>query len=243
LQRSFFGGTVSLEDACLVPYPKGVAGEEVIDAERRRRAAGKGALPWSPRERGGIMALGGTLAGYVADSIPLVSQFRETTRLKRELESVAEDEDDLHEVAEVVSIRRRELWTTAASVVAGIGVFVGFMVHYGLLNVMMAGDSHAAGHRNIPDMAMDSENLEVEDEHSGENKASNEADSGESQSGLQQFGYAGAALEVLAQQMAREGLTLGEYPPPPRPSPSSQPQEQSRPLDVDVEVELVDRVH
>jgi sorting and assembly machinery component 37 len=138
LQKSFFGGTVSLEDAYLISPSASSAGSVPADEadreiERIRRARGKGILPWSPPDRGGIAALGGLLMSNIADSIPLLSQFRQTTRLKRELQSMAENEEEMEEVKGIVSGQRKELLAAAATVVLGVGMFVGYTFYYGIL--------------------------------------------------------------------------------------------------------------
>lgn len=137
LQKSFFGGSVTLEDA----------------------QAGKGALPWKSLSRGGLVAIAGILGSSIADSIPVLSQLRQSSRLKTELEKDADvDKEALKELA---SMDRRELYTTVGSIIAGLGLFVGFMFQQGLIS------------------------LRAEPQPEG----------------LHQYGEAGAALAVLAQQM------------------------------------------
>lgn len=123
LQRTIYGRGVTLEEAGL----KGVQGEAEI------RARGKGVLPWQLPDNGGLGAVGAAFITNLADSIPVVSQFRKENRIQKEMESEAENEEDLAAIAELATYKRRELFLNIGSVIAGVGLFIGFMVHQGLI--------------------------------------------------------------------------------------------------------------
>lgn len=124
----------------------------------------------------------------MADSIPGISQLRHAKRLERELESTAEDEQDRYEASKVVSLYRRELWTTTAAVIGGVGLMVGYMFYYGLLAPLFGGEGlqQHGYHGSAPGRG----SREKEDE-------SDEADRPETATPLAQFGDLGAALEAL----------------------------------------------
>lgn len=189
LQRSYFNGPTTLEDAYLIT-PSSLSSEEAEkERERRRRSNGKAALPWSPPDRGGLLALGGILASSMADSIPGISQLRHAKRLERELESVAEDEQDRYEAAKVVSLYKRELWITTAALLGGVSLMLGYMFHYGLLAPLFGGE--APQQHSYHGSARGRGSREKEDE-------SGEADSTETATTpLAQLGDLGAALEAL----------------------------------------------
>jgi len=213
LQRSYFNGAVTLEDAYLTNYSS-LSGEEAEkERERRRRANGKAALPWSPPDRGGFLALGGILASNMADKVPGISQFLHARRLERELQSVAEDEEERYEAAKTVSLYRRELWTTATAVIGSVGLMVGYMFYHGLLSPLIGGDGtqeqsyHGSGYEH--------ESQENEENNDGDDKQ-------ETATPLAQFGDLGAALQALPQSWT------GPLPPPQPPVPA---------VEVDVEVD------
>lgn len=188
LQRSYFNGPATLEDAYLTT-PSPLSSEEAEkERGRRMRANGKAALPWSPPDRGGLFALGGIVASSMADSIPGISQLRHAKRLERELESTAEDEEDRYEAAKVVSHYRRELWTTTAAVIGGVGLMLGYMFHYGLLAPLYGGEGPQQ--HSYHGSARGRGSRENEDEN-------DEGDKPETATPFEQFGDLGAALEAL----------------------------------------------
>lgn len=194
LQRAYFNGPVTLEDA-YITKSSSLSGEEAEkERERRRRTNSKAALPWSPPDRGSLLALGGILVSSVADSIPGISQLRHAKRLERELESTAEDEQDRYEAAKVVSLYRRELLTTTAAVIGGVGLMVGYMLHYGLLAPLFGGEGPQQPSYHGLARERGSRENEAESVEGDEPVAKTEPGPG-----LGQFGEAGAALEVLAQ--------------------------------------------
>jgi sorting and assembly machinery component 37 len=203
LQRSYFNGAVSLEDAYLTTSST-LSGEEAEkERERRRRASGKAALPWSPPDRGGVLALGGILASNVADTIPGISQLRHAKRLERELESTAEDEEERYEAVKTVAIYRRELWITTAAVIGAVGLMVGYMFHYGLLAPLIGGED--TQEHSYHGSAYGHGSQENEDEYVDED------DREETATPLAQFGDLGAALEALPRSWTGP-------PPPPVPA-------------------------
>jgi hypothetical protein len=128
MQLSFYGGRVKLEDAYLGPNP--ASGQR----EKEKTDAGKGTLPWSPPlDRSSISALANALGSSIAGSIPVVSQLRQTNRLKEELEVDVEDEEEREDIKQAAAAQKREILTAATSVVVSIGAFVGFSLWYGVL--------------------------------------------------------------------------------------------------------------
>ncbi len=202
LQRSYFNGAVTLEDAYLTTSSS-LSGEEAEkERERRRRANGKAALPWSPPERGGLLALGGILASNMADKIPGISQLRHARRMERELESAAEDEEEIYEATKAVSLYRRELWATTAAVMGAVGLMVGYMFHYGHLASFIGGEG--TQEHGYHGSAFGNGTNEDEDDN-------DEDDSPRTTTPLAQFGDLGAALEALPPSWT--------VPPPPPQSP------------------------
>jgi len=192
LQRSYFNGPVTLEDAYLITSTSPSGEEAEKERERRRRANGKAALPWSPPDRGGLLALGGILASSIADSIPGISQLRNAKRLERELESVAEDEQDIYEAAKVVSLYRRELWTTTTAVIGGVGLMVGYMFYYGLLERLFGGEGPQQP--NYHGSVRGGGSREEEDKGDESDRPETTA------TPLAQLGDLGAALEALPEE-------------------------------------------
>lgn len=141
-QRLFFGGAVALADA-------GLALPEVADAERERRARGKGALPWTRDENGGLLAVGAVLVAHVADSIPVVAQLVRARRMQEAVERAAEEDpeagDELALAQHRIEARRREVYVAVGSVVAGLGLFVGFMFQQGILAALGGGGGKSRG--------------------------------------------------------------------------------------------------
>lgn len=121
LQKSFFGGSVGLKDAGIGKM-----------SEESRREMGKGALPWAPSATGGIASIAGIIGTNIADSMPVVSHFRQSARLRAELDKDADEEEE-EAVDALASMERRELYATMGSIVAGIGLFAGFLLQQGFL--------------------------------------------------------------------------------------------------------------
>lgn len=202
LQRSWFNGSVTLEDAYLTLPSSSLssltAEEAEKEQERRRRAHGKAALPWKEPDRGSLVALGRIVANEIADSLPVISHLRYAKRLKKELESEAEDDEEREDAREVVGVYRKEVWVTTASVIGSVGLLVGYMAWYGLLGNLLGGvDEDADG-----DGDGDADGDGNGDGDPGQGKKNTEqADTMTDSGGLAQYGDAGAALEVLAQKL------------------------------------------
>lgn len=79
-----------------------------------------------------MMALAKTLGSSIVDSFPVVSHLRHKDRLKVELEG-AVGEEERKALEEAAAMQRREIFTSATSIVLSIGVFVGFTLWYGVL--------------------------------------------------------------------------------------------------------------
>lgn len=130
LQRLFFAGVVTSEDAY-----------RSVVSESKKRAVAQSQLPWKSPSHPTISALAGTFVSSLGDKLPLISSLRETATLKRQLNAETEnaDDEDKDAVASYVSARRREVWTTAATVAVGLGVFVGFVSYYNVYKVAPLG--------------------------------------------------------------------------------------------------------
>jgi sorting and assembly machinery component 37 len=129
LQSTIYG-RVTLEDAGLTS----VHDEAVL------RARGKGMLPWKAPDNGGLAAVGAAFATNLVDSIPIVSQFRRENRIEKEMESEAENDEERQAVAELAAYKRRELFMNIGSVIAGVGLFIGFIFQQGLIAIGSAAE-------------------------------------------------------------------------------------------------------
>ncbi|PGH33523.1 hypothetical protein GX50_03680 [[Emmonsia] crescens] len=92
-------------------------------------------LPWRAPEQVSLGAVGKRALEGIVDSIPIVRQIRANTRLQR---AGAEAQGGLEErelVAKVATVQRRELYASIATVLAGLGMFVGYVLYTGLIHI------------------------------------------------------------------------------------------------------------
>jgi hypothetical protein len=120
MQLSFYGGGVKLEDAYLGPS---------LASERQgeKPSARNGALPWSPPDRISVCAHIGALCSTAAESIPFVSDLRQTNRIKNERDLEKEEKDQ-----GAALVRKREHFISSASIILSISSIVGFTLWYSL---------------------------------------------------------------------------------------------------------------
>lgn len=133
LQRRFFGGPVSVEDAMYTEDD--TAGKDEAQVERSKRARGKGTLPWSAPERGGLLVIGSLLLDNVLDSIPLIGQIRASNRLTRAAEDSDMTEQEKQQVQAIATTRRKELFSQIVTVGTGISAFVGYLFYTGIISL------------------------------------------------------------------------------------------------------------
>jgi sorting and assembly machinery component 37 len=130
-QRMFFGGPVTLTDACLTPES---------EEERERRVRGKGGLPWVKDSNEGLLAIGGVLAAHIVDSLPVISDLIKARKVQKIIEKAVEEDpeadEQLAEMHDRVVARRRDIYVTVGTVAVGVGLFVGFMFQNGIWAVL-----------------------------------------------------------------------------------------------------------
>lgn len=122
--KSVFGGPVTLDDAFLTRL-----GDSEED-ERRKRARGKGHLPWKAPDNMDFLGVGGSFVSSLADSLPLVGQLRRDARSRHY---------DVKSSPEVSGSAWQNL-TIFGSLVAGVGLIAGIMFNQGLLSLGSAED-------------------------------------------------------------------------------------------------------
>lgn len=91
-------------------------------------------LPWRAPDRLSVGGIGKRVLEGMADSVPILQQLRASQRLQKAgQETVEGEEQDL--VVEVAKARRREVYASAATVITGLGMFVGYLFHIGYLQI------------------------------------------------------------------------------------------------------------
>lgn len=83
-------------------------------------------LPWQAPERISLGGIGLRALEGVADTIPVVRDIRAGSRIQRFSRDMAVDEERAA-VMKVVKVQRRELYTSAATVLAGIGLLAWYV--------------------------------------------------------------------------------------------------------------------
>ncbi|OJD14367.1 hypothetical protein AJ78_05272 [Emergomyces pasteurianus Ep9510] len=95
-------------------------------------------LPWRAPGQVSLAAVGKRALEGIADSIPIVREIRANARLQR---AAAEEGlghwEERELVATVARVQRRELYTSIATVLAGLGMFVGYVLYTGLVHIEM----------------------------------------------------------------------------------------------------------
>ncbi|KAK2747369.1 hypothetical protein FQN55_005118 [Onygenales sp. PD_40] len=93
-------------------------------------------LPWRAPEKISLGAVGMRALEGIADATPILRELRASSRLQR-ASAEAEAGEERALVEQVAKARRREVYTSMAAVVAGIGVFVGYLVHSGIVQFQL----------------------------------------------------------------------------------------------------------
>ncbi|KAI9870360.1 MAG: hypothetical protein M1830_004339, partial [Pleopsidium flavum] len=145
LRGSFFGGPVRIEDA--LSTRDGPAGADEAEAERNKRAKGKGPLPWLAPERGGLTTIGSLLLSNILDSIPLIDQLRASNRLTLAANESNLTEQEKAQVQAIATARRRELFSQVITVGAGISAFVGYLFYTGIVSLPGEEEEMVAGEK------------------------------------------------------------------------------------------------
>ncbi|KAI9810177.1 MAG: hypothetical protein M1827_006623 [Pycnora praestabilis] len=169
LRQTFYGGAVNVEDA--LPSSRNINSQDSAQQERDQRARGKLMLPWLVPESEGLLGIGSLLVENIADSIPIISQFRTASRLRDAHLADALTDEDKSQVKASDKALRRELLTQIATVTVGVSAFVGYLFYTGIVSIS-----------------------------SGEAEADNQEE-GIERANLGDMGEAGAALAALANQM------------------------------------------
>lgn len=260
--RSWFGAPATLGDAGLGSGspPRGPGGGEEADGEEERavgamgkgKGKGKGKLPWGvPMARNVPAMLLSETANHILDSIPLLSSFRSTARLRHDLESSVSDEDPSQkaEIQTLMTARNREILATAATVAGGVAAFVAFCAYYGILGRFVLGQGESESVRE-GDASSSSEGWETVPRTSSSrtsrtsrtSRARRGAGEEKKPSALvSQYGDAGGVLDVLFGGGGGGGggfeVPVGEE------ESSGMARYPTDNGEVDVEVELPDRTH
>ncbi|PVH84670.1 hypothetical protein DL98DRAFT_528107 [Cadophora sp. DSE1049] len=111
---------VTLEDAFLVS-----SSESELDV-RLKRLRGRNHLPWKPPYNRGALDVGSVFLSSLAESIPVVGQLSKSTRMKPH----GKGKED--EVQGASSWRYLGL---VGSVIAGLGMGIGYMLHQGIISI------------------------------------------------------------------------------------------------------------
>ncbi|KAG5295421.1 metaxin [Histoplasma ohiense] len=101
---------------------------------------GASSLPWRAPELVSLGAMGKRALEGVADSIPIVQQIRANARLQRACEQAQGPCEEKEIAAKVATMQRRELYTSIATVLAGLGMFVGYVLYAGFFQVEQAAE-------------------------------------------------------------------------------------------------------
>lgn len=123
LRENFFGSNITLEEAGLA-----------IEHENSARLLGKGKLPWKAPERGSLLSIAGVLGTNIMDQIPIISHLRQNQEIRASHEAEG-DEESRDAAREITSVRNKELLTTVGIIVAGVGLFMGFLFQQGVITV------------------------------------------------------------------------------------------------------------
>lgn len=112
--ENVFGGPVEAEEALLRN------GGDSTSAER------KGCLPWAVPKNSGAIGVGSVFLSSIADSIPVVGQLRRNTRMRQHGGKTLDDELQSSSWQSIAAI---------GSIVAGLGLAVGYMFQQGLISL------------------------------------------------------------------------------------------------------------
>ncbi|KAF4615628.1 hypothetical protein G7Y89_g15278 [Cudoniella acicularis] len=118
LGRTVFGGPVDISDAFLT---------KVNESEAETpKTKGSNPLPWRAPLNGGMVGVGGVFLSSMADSIPVIGQLRRNTRMRQHGGKTPGDE---------IQSSSWQSITIIGSLVAALGLAVGYMFHEGLISL------------------------------------------------------------------------------------------------------------
>ncbi|KAL2074277.1 hypothetical protein VTL71DRAFT_8055 [Oculimacula yallundae] len=118
-EKCFGKGSVGLEDAFLVQ-----GGKESELESRMKRLRGKGHLPWKQPYNRGAVDVGGVFLSGLAESVPVVGSWGRSTRMKSHGASTEEEDNSAW-----------RYWGLVGSVIAGLGMGVGYLLHSGVISL------------------------------------------------------------------------------------------------------------
>jgi sorting and assembly machinery component 37 len=125
LGASVFGPETTLADA----FPAKLGGS--VEDVREKRLRGRGLLPWRAPDNGGATGVGSTFLANAADSIPVVGQLRRNTRMRQSGGKTPDEEQT----------SSWQALTAIGSLVAGVGIAVGYALHSGLISFPLGGET------------------------------------------------------------------------------------------------------
>lgn len=117
LIASVYGPETTLADA--FPAKLGDSADDVLE----KRVRSRGILPWKSPDNGGVIGVGATFLASFADSLPVVGQLRRNTRMKQHGGKTPEQEQS----------GSWQTFTTVGSLITGVGLFIGYALHSGLI--------------------------------------------------------------------------------------------------------------
>jgi sorting and assembly machinery component 37 len=120
LSKTVFGLPVTVKDAFLK--------NPSLDDTRENRPRGQGPLPWKVPYNGGIIGVGGVFLSSMADSIPIVGQLRRNIRMRQHGGKTPDDD---------VQSPSWQSITAVGSMIAGVGLVIGYMFNQGLLSLTL----------------------------------------------------------------------------------------------------------
>lgn len=98
-------------------------------------------LPWRAPDRISVSAVGSTLLSTLADSTPFLREVRGNNRLRQAAETDNElSPEEKAAVSKYAESRKKDMYLSIATVVAGSAALVGYMVHTGLLAFSAGGE-------------------------------------------------------------------------------------------------------
>lgn len=110
-----FGPVVTVDDALL---------SNDGDASAREKKPQESFLPWVAPKNGGVIGVGGAYLATLADSIPIVGQYRRSTRERQLGKEPANEHSPPWQAVAV-----------AGGAIASVGLLVGYLFHHGVISL------------------------------------------------------------------------------------------------------------
>ncbi|ODH47177.1 hypothetical protein GX48_06731 [Paracoccidioides brasiliensis] len=153
-------------------------------------------LPWRAPEQVSLEAVGKRALEGIADSIPIVCHIRAIKRLQRACAETGAEWEERELVEKVTTAQRRELYVSIATVLAGLGMFVGYVLHTGLAQIEVVGEGDEEG-EGVEDDEEGQGGEEEEGEPKGQaQRKQRPANSVQKQKHASPLGEAGAILGI-----------------------------------------------